>query len=89
MEIVQSGDPVGEVVSLDDLKRQLRICHSDDDPVLDQCIADAVDWVQDVCAAVLLTTEFTATGSDFCLSFDGYPNPDIKSISSHILQVSR
>lgn len=87
MKIVQSGDPVGEVVSLEMLRKQVRnaddsgIFTDDDDALLAQYLAAAVEWVQDVCHTVLLTTEFTATGHDFCLSFKGYPNPEIVSIS--------
>lgn len=87
MKIVQSGDPVGEVVSLEMLRKQVRnaddsgVFTDDDDALLAQYLAAAVEWVQDVCQTVLLTTEFTATGDDFCLSFKGYPNPEIVSIS--------
>lgn len=81
MKIVQSGDPVGEVVTLSLLKAHVRVLDDDDDTILTQYLASAVDWVQDVCHTVLLTTEFTATGDSFCLSFDGYPNPEIVSIS--------
>lgn len=87
MDIVQSGEPVGEVVSLDLLRKQVRnaddtgVDNPDDDALLTQYLAGAVEWVQDVCQTVLLTTEFTATGKDFCLSFKGYPNPVITSIT--------
>jgi len=79
MKFVQSGDPVGEVVSLEMLRKQVRnaddsgVFTADDDALLAQYLAAAVEWVQDVCHTVLLTTEFTATGDDFCLSFRGIP----------------
>lgn len=81
MHIVQSGDPVGEVVSLDLLKQHLRVDHSDDDFNLTQALDAAIEWVRDVCGTVFLETEFTATGEDFCLSFKGYPDPDILSVT--------
>lgn len=87
MKIVQSGNPVGEVVSLDLLRKQTRnaddtgVFNSDDDAILQQYLDAAVEWVQDACGTVLLETEFTATGTNFILSFDGYPNPEITSIT--------
>lgn len=87
MLIVQSGEPVGEVVSLDLLKKHVRVAddsgvdNTDDDTILEQYLAAAVEYVQDVCGTILLVTEFTATGDNFELDFAGYPNPDIASIT--------
>lgn len=87
MKIVQSGNPVGEVVSLDLLRKQTRnaddtgVLNEDDDTILQQYLDAAVEWVQDACGTVLLETEFTAAGNNFCLSFNGYPNPEITSIT--------
>ena len=87
MKIVQSGSPAGEVVPLELLKKHVRIADDagdysdDDDTILTQYLAAATEWVQDVCGTILLTTEFTATGKDFCLSFEGYPNPEIQSVT--------
>ena len=87
MKIVQSGNPVGEVVSLDLLRKQTRNAddastyNNDDDTIIQQYLDAAVEWVQDACGTVLLETEFTATGSNFNLCFDGYPEPEIVSIT--------
>lgn len=87
MKIVQSGDPVGEVVSLELFRKQTRnaddtgIFNEDDDAILQQYLDAGIEWVQDACSTVLLTTEFTATGNNFALSFDGYPNAEISSIA--------
>lgn len=81
MKIEQSGEPVGEVVSLDLVKQHCRIRHNDDDVLIGHYIASAAEWVSDACQTVFLETEFTATGKGFGLSFGGYPNPVITSIS--------
>lgn len=81
MKIEQSGEPVGEVVSLDLVKQHCRIRHNDDDDLIGHYINSAVEWVKDACQTTLLKTEFTATGKSFHLSFDGYPNPEIVSIA--------
>lgn len=87
MKIVQSGPPSGEVVSLDLLKKHVRNAddhgsyNDDDDGILTQYLAAATEWVQDVCQTILLATEFEATGGNFCLSFSGYPNPEVISIT--------
>ena len=62
-------------------KQHCRVRHDDDDAVMQHYIDAAVDWVERACQTVLLETEFTATGADFGLSFKGYPNADIQSIS--------
>lgn len=81
MKIEQSGEPVGEVVSLALVKLHCRIRHNDDDGLIGHYIASAVEWVSDTCQTVFLETEFTATGRDFSLSFDGYPNPEITAVT--------
>lgn len=81
MKIEQSGEPVGEVVSLDLVKPHCRVRHADDDALIEQYIAAAVEWVQDACHTVLLETEFRAQGKSFDLSFEGYPNPVVASVS--------
>lgn len=87
MKIVQSGNPVGEVVSIELFRKQTRnaddsgIFNEDDDAILQQYLDAGIEWVEDACSTVLLTTEFTATGNNFALSFDGYPNAEISSIA--------
>ncbi|MBD0416510.1 head-tail connector protein [Oryzicola mucosus] len=87
MKIVQSGEPVGEVVSLELLRKQVRnaddagVYTEDDDGLLQQYLDAAVEWVQDVCGQVLLRTAFKATGTDFALDFKGYPDPVVSSIT--------
>lgn len=81
MKIVQSGEPVGEVVSLALVKQQCRVDFSDDDDLIQHYIDAAAEWVKDACQTVLLETEFTATGQDFDLAFKGFPNATIVSIS--------
>lgn len=81
MQIEQSGQPTGEVVSLDLAKKQCRVYHSDDDDLIEQMLAAAIEWVEASCSTVFLTTEFTATGSSMSLSFRRFPNPEIVSIS--------
>jgi len=81
MKIVQSGEPIGEVLSLALAKQHCRVRHSDDDTVIQHYIDAAVDWVEEACQTVFLETQFTATGDDFELDFAGYPNPAISSIT--------
>lgn len=81
MKIEQSGEPVGEVLSLALAKQHCRVRHSDDDVILQHYVEAAVDWVERACQTVFLETEFTATGTDFSLNFKGYPNPDIQSVT--------
>lgn len=81
MKIEQSGEPIGEVLSLALAKKHCRVRHDDDDELIAHYIDAAVEWVKDACQTVLLVTEFTATSDSFDLSFKGYPNPDISSIS--------
>ncbi len=87
MKIVQSGNPEGEVVSLELFRKQTRnaddtgVFNEDDDAILQQYLDAGIEWVQGACSTVLLTTEFTATGNNFLLSFDGYPNAEISSIA--------
>jgi uncharacterized phiE125 gp8 family phage protein len=82
MRIEQSGDHVGEVLSLTDAKLHCRASDfTDDDALIEAYVDAAVDYVQDVCQTVLLVTPFTATGSSFDMSFNGYPNPEVTSAS--------
>jgi uncharacterized phiE125 gp8 family phage protein len=81
MKIEQSGEPIGEVLSLALAKQHCRVRHSDDDTVMQHYIDAAVDWVEEACQTVLLETPFTATGDDFTLVFAGYPNPVISEIT--------
>ncbi|WP_337183851.1 head-tail connector protein [Shinella sp.] len=81
MKIEQSGEPVGEVLSLALAKQHCRVRHSDDDAVLKHYVEAAVDWVERACQTVFLETEFTVKGTDFTLSFKGYPNADIQSVT--------
>jgi hypothetical protein len=81
MKIVQSGEPIGEVLSLALAKQHCRVRHPDDDAVIAQYIAAAVDWVEEACQTVFLETPFTAAGGSFDLDFAGYPNPVISEIT--------
>lgn len=81
MKIVQSGEPIGEVLSLALAKQHCRVRHADDDAVIAQYISAAMDWVQTACQTVLLETPFTASGDAFALDFVGYPNPVISEIT--------
>lgn len=87
MKIVQSGNPVGEVVSIELFRKQTRnaddsgVFNEDDDAILQQYLDAGIEWVEDACSTVLLTTEFTATGKGFHLSFAGFPNPEIVSVT--------
>ncbi|WP_275790547.1 head-tail connector protein [Pararhizobium gei] len=81
MKIEQSGEPVGEVLSLALAKQHCNVRHSEQDDLVRQYVAAAVEWVEGACQTVFLETEFTATGRDFVLDFKGYPNPKIQSIS--------
>lgn len=81
MKIEQSGEPVGEVLSLALAKQHCRVRHSDDDAVLQHYLDAAVDWVERACKTVFLETEFTAAGADFTLNFKGFPNADVQSVT--------
>ncbi|WLR94239.1 head-tail connector protein [Shinella zoogloeoides] len=81
MKIEQSGEPVGEVLSLALAKQHCRVRHSDDDTILQHYLEAAVDWVERACQTVFLETEFTAKGRTFDLIFKGYPNADIQSVT--------
>jgi uncharacterized phiE125 gp8 family phage protein len=81
MEIVQSGEPIGEVLSLALAKQHCRVRHSDDDTVIQHYITAAVDWVEEACQTVFLQTQFTATGNSLELDFTGYPNPVVSEIT--------
>jgi uncharacterized phiE125 gp8 family phage protein len=81
MKIIQSGEPIGEVLPLALAKQHCRVRHSDDDTVIQHYIAAAVDWVEEACQTVFLETPFTATGDSFELNFAGYPNPVISEIT--------
>jgi uncharacterized phiE125 gp8 family phage protein len=81
MKIVQSGEPIGEVLSLALAKQHCRVRHSDDDAVIQQYIDAAVDWVEEACQTVFLETQFTATGDGFELDFARYPNSVISTIT--------
>lgn len=81
MHIEQSGEPVGEVVSFELVKKHCRVDPDYEDDLILQALEAAIEWVQDTCSTVFLKTEFTATGQDFCLSFKGYPYPEVHSIT--------
>jgi uncharacterized phiE125 gp8 family phage protein len=81
MKIIQSGEPIGEVLPLALAKQHCRVRHSDDDTVIQHYIAAAVDWVEEACQTVFLETPFTATGDSFELVFAGYPNSVISEIT--------
>ncbi|WP_273688444.1 head-tail connector protein [Ketogulonicigenium vulgare] len=81
MDIQQTSEAMGVIVSLDDAKRHCRADDfGDDDALISLYIDAAVDWVQSVCQTRLERAEFTAAGSCFDLDFAGYPDPEIISV---------
>lgn len=79
--IEQSGASVGEFIDLATVKSHLRVDHDDEDATIAMHLLGAVKYLEMVCNTVFLTADFVSTDDTFTLSFAGYPNPVISSVS--------
>lgn len=81
MAITQSGAAAGEFITAALAKLHAPIDHDDDDLLVASYIAAAKDWIERTCDAKFGRAEYTYVGDDFALSFSGYPNPAISSVT--------
>lgn len=81
MAITQNGAAVGELLSAALAKHHLGIMHDDDDALISSYVEAATAWIERTCGVRFKRANFTYEGDDFCLSFVGYADPSITSIS--------
>lgn len=63
--LITPPDPSKPVISRAEAKAHLRVRHADDDTYIDQCIADAVDYVQTLQNRVLINQTWQQGVADF------------------------